>query len=187
MKAPIWFLINRVSALTGGTGWHRSELIDQFIRHFGDWWLIGTRNNAYWGIDMWDSINAYVNAGVEGGLITFILFVSLFVYAYRTVGRARKLAEYDRKNERLIWALGAAVFANTVAFFGITYFDQSVMAWYSLLVMVSVTTTFAVDARHSQTEGEVAHAATEPAPVGYDYMPASGEHWAILPERIQGA
>src|SRR5690348_17378833 len=113
MKSPVWFLINRISALTGGTGWHRSELIDQFVRHFGDWWLIGTRDNASWGLDMWDSINAYVNAGVEGGLITFVLFLSLFICAYKMIGRARRRARHDRKNEILIWACGVALFANT--------------------------------------------------------------------------
>jgi hypothetical protein len=176
MQAPIWFLINRVIALTGGTGWHRSELIDQFVRHFGDWWLIGTKDNASWGLDMWDSINAYVNAGVEGGLVTFILFVSLFVYAYKTIGRALKLAKGDRENERLIWALGVCVFANTVGFFGITYFDQSVIAWYALLVMISITTTFCVDSRHNQKEIDGVHAATEPASVGYDYVPAPNQN-----------
>jgi hypothetical protein len=139
MHAPIWFLINRVSALTGGTGWHRAELVDQFIRHFGDWWLIGTRNNANWGLDMWDTINVYVNAGEEGGLITLILFIAVFVYAYKRIGAARRLAENDRKNERLIWATGACLFANTVAFFGEGYYDQSVIGWYALLVMISAT------------------------------------------------
>lgn len=143
MNAPVWFIINRISALTGGTGWHRSELIDQFIRHVGDWWLIGTVSNASWGLDMWDSINAYVNAGVEGGLLPFVLFISLFVYAYKTVGRGCR-AVRGRREERLIWALGIAVFGNTVAFFGITYFDQSVIGWYALLAMLSAA---ALDAR----------------------------------------
>lgn len=137
MKAPAWFLINRVSAVIGGTGWHRAELIDQFIRRFGEWWLVGTQTNATWGVDMWDAINAYVNAGVEGGLITFILFLSVFFYAYKRIGFTRKLAEKVHKDESLIWALGAALFGNTVAFFGITYFDQSAIAWYALLAMIS--------------------------------------------------
>lgn len=169
MKAPIWFLINRISALTGGTGWHRSELVDQFLRHFGDWWVIGTTNNASWGLDMWDSINAYVNAGVEGGLITFILFVSLFVFAYKTVGKARKLT-HDRKSELLIWGFGVAVFANTVAFFGITYFDQSVIGWYTLLAMTSICDTFSIAANDGKAKYGGVHAAT--AAFSYDHVTA---------------
>jgi len=34
MKVPIWFLMNRIGAIIGGTGWHRAELIDQFVRRF---------------------------------------------------------------------------------------------------------------------------------------------------------
>jgi hypothetical protein len=92
---------------------------------------------------MWDSINAYVNAGVEGGLITFVLFLCLFATGYRTLGIARALSAGNEKDERLIWAIGSTLFANTVAFVGITYFDQSVMAWYALLAMISVSRTFA--------------------------------------------
>ncbi len=48
MKAPVWFLISRLSELTGGSGWYRSALIDAFIRHFDEWWLIGTGYTAHW-------------------------------------------------------------------------------------------------------------------------------------------
>jgi hypothetical protein len=139
MKAPVWFLINRVSGFIGGTGWHRAELVDQFIWRFPEWALIGTRNNATWGLDMWDAINAFVRAGVEGGLLTFILFVSVVVIGYKFIGRARAVAEQrDPSQEFFVWSVGVSLFCNTVAFFGIIYFDQSVITWYALLVMISV-------------------------------------------------
>lgn len=139
MKAPVWYVINRISGLIGGTGWHRAELIDQFLRRFFEWFLIGTQNNANWGLDMWDAINAYVKAGVEGGLITFVLFLAIIVIGYRRVGLTRSAAEQtDPSNEFFIWTLGATLFSNTVAFFGIIYFDQSVVAWYCLLAMISL-------------------------------------------------
>jgi hypothetical protein len=144
MKAPVWMLIARVSAVLGGSGYHRAMLVDSFIRHFWDWWLIGTRDNASWGYDMWDSINTYVNAGTGGGLVTFVLFLAIIVLAFKRVGIARKMAEKagSLKDARFIWAIGVCLFANTVAYFGIAYFDQSVMVWYTLLAMISVTTTF---------------------------------------------
>jgi hypothetical protein len=143
MKVPIWFLMNRISAITGGTGWHRAELIDQFVRRFFEWFLIGTRNNANWGLDMWDSINAYVRAGVEGGLVTLILFLSILIVGFKRIGRARKLSENEAGtgNERLLWAMGVTLFSNCIAFLGIIYFDQSAVAWYLTLVMISVMTT----------------------------------------------
>ena len=171
MKVPVWFLINRVSGLTGGTGWHRAELIDQFVHHFFEWWLIGTSNNASWGLDMWDSINAYVRAGVEGGLLTLILFIALLVVAFKKIGIARRLSEGDIKDERLMWALGSTLFANTIAFFGIIYFDQSYIGWYSVLVMISVMTASIIESKQVREEPEFEFLRTkseklETAPVG---------------------
>lgn len=147
MKSPVWFVMTRASGEMGGSGWHRSMLVDNFVRHFSDWWLIGTRANPDWGWSMWDVDNAYVGAGLSGGLLSFILFIAVLVCAYKIIGRARKLAEKQPRELRLIWVLGAALFANTVAFFGIVYFDQSVVAWYTLLTMVAVVPTF-VSTRH---------------------------------------
>ena len=144
MNSPIWFVFARLGGLMGGTGWHRSELINQFVHRFGEWWLAGARDSATWGIDMWDCIDAYVRAGVDGGLLTFVLFISLIVVAYKSIGRARKLAGQNRANERLLWATGASLFANTVAFFGIIYFDQSILAWFVLLVLISATSASVV-------------------------------------------
>jgi len=154
MKVPVWFLINRMSGLTGGTGWHRAELIDQFVRHFGEWWLIGTSNNADWGLDMWDSINAYVRAGVEGGLLTLILFIALLVVAFKKIGIARRLSEGEIKDERFMWAMGSTLFANTIAFFGIIYFDQSYIGWYAVLVMISVMSASIIESKQDPQELE---------------------------------
>jgi hypothetical protein len=48
----------------------------------------------------------------------------------------------SRRDAFLVWAIGCCLFANTVAFFGIGYFDQSILAWYGLLAMISATATF---------------------------------------------
>jgi hypothetical protein len=146
MKAPVWMLISRTGGAIGGSGYHRAMLIDNFIRHFGEWWLIGTQNNAAWGYDMWDVDNAYVAAGVSGGLITFVAFIAILVYAYKRIGKSRRLARKSPKDEHFIWAIGACLFANTVGYFGIVYFDQSMLIWYALLAMVSATALF-VDAQ----------------------------------------
>lgn len=161
MKAPVWFLIAHVGGATGGSGFHRAALIDNFVRHFGEWWLIGTRNNADWGYYMWDVDNAYVAAGVEGGLITFITFIAVLTCAFKKIGAARKLAERSRKEAHLIWAIGSSVFANAVAFFGIFYFDQSILAWYTLLAMASVTTAFVVQKQPSPSHSETVGAETQ--------------------------
>jgi hypothetical protein len=168
MKVPIWFLPDKLSKVMGGSGEHRSALIDQFIRHFGQWWLIGTRSNAYWGFDMWDCINAYVNAGVEGGLIVFVLFIALFVIAYKRIGMARSLARNTPLHEHLIWALGACLFANTVGFFSELYYDQSVIGWYAFLVMLAVATIWVGDPHEPEPGTEPDCAIAEPVLSGLD-------------------
>jgi hypothetical protein len=147
MKSPIWFLIARAGSVVGGSGYHRAMLIDTFVRHFSDWWMIGTRNNQRWGYDMWDVDNAYVAAGLGGGLLTFIAFVAVLVYAYKSIAQSRRLAGLSGNDEHLVWAIGASLFANTAGFVGIIYFDQSILIWYSLLAMVSASAVFNVPGR----------------------------------------
>ena len=157
MKAPVWMLISRTGGAIGGSGYHRAMLIDNFIHHFGEWWLLGTRDNAAWGYDMWDVDNAFVAAGVGGGLITFVAFIAVLVYAYKRIGKSRRLVRTSIKDERLVWAIGASLFANTVGFFGIVYFDQSILVWYSLLAMLSATAAFATNKRLTLSEPETAN------------------------------
>jgi hypothetical protein len=104
---------------------------------------------------MWDTINAYVRAGVEGGLVTFLLFLSILVIGFKRIGRAQMLTKDDPNNECLLFALGATLFSNAVAFLGIIYFDQSAIAWYLTLVLISVTTSFVLEAKKVEALPEV--------------------------------
>jgi len=136
MKAPVWFLIAHIDLTGGSSGYHRAELVDQFIRHFSDWCLIGTRDAATWAWDMWDQQNQYVDVGETGGLASLVFFIAMISRISARIGNARKLVEGDGR-EWLMWFLGASLFANLVAFFGVNYFDQSRIAWFLLLAMIA--------------------------------------------------
>ncbi len=138
MKAPVWNLINRIDISGGSSGWHRYMLVDQCIRHFSDWWLVGVKDTSVWGWDMWDTANQYVGTADNSGIIPFILLIAVIVYGFKYVGRARRAVSKDKKRALFIWAIGSALFANVVAFIGISYFDQTMMVWYALLAMISV-------------------------------------------------
>jgi hypothetical protein len=140
MKAPVWFLIARIDLTGGSSSDHRAYVIDAFIRHIGDWWMLGTNANLNWGWDMWDTANQYVDEGYGGGLAAFICFLGLIAMGFSRVGRARKRVQGSRRQEWYFWLLGAALFANVVAFFGISYFDQTRIAWFALLAMISAST-----------------------------------------------
>jgi hypothetical protein len=135
MKAPVWHLISRIDLSGGSSSWHRYFLIDTCIRHFGDWWLVGTSSNGDWGWDMWDTANQYVADAYTGGLLGLIFFIAILVYGFKYVARAREAAT-DKQQEVFFWALGATLFAYTVSFLGISLWDQSVVEWYMLLALI---------------------------------------------------
>ncbi len=136
MKAPVWHLIARIDVSGGSSSYHRFELVNQCIQHFSDWWLIGLKSTYEWGWDMWDTANQYVSICDGSGLFPFILFLAIIVYGFKYLGRARRCAP-SVQTEKLFWALGAALFANVVAFMGISYTDQIQVVWYGLLAAIS--------------------------------------------------
>ena len=142
MKAPVWFLIARVDLIAGNSGYHRAELIDQCIRHFSDWWLIGTTASGTWGFDMWDLSNQFVAEAETGGLLTFICFVLIISRSFSRIGNARKIAENqkDTKQEWFMWFLGISLFAHIVSYFGISYFDNVKIYWCAFLAIVAAAT-----------------------------------------------
>ena len=140
MKAPVWFIINHIDLVAGNSGYHRAMLIDQFVRHFSDWWMFGTASSPTWGEDMWDTANGYVQEGIVGGLFALVFFIAVISRSFATLGKARKAVEDDRQKQWTIWLLGAALFAHVVAYFGISYFDHTQVAWFALLAMISAAT-----------------------------------------------
>ncbi len=140
MKAPVWMIINHVSVVSGNSSYHRAMLVDQFVRHFWDWCLIGVRSTRDWGWDMWDQANQFVWEGESGGLATFICFILLISGSFSRLGKARKLA-HDRNTQWFFWLLGASLFAFIVAFFGISLVDQLATTWYLLLALIGAATT----------------------------------------------
>ena len=138
MKAPVWALIARIDLTGSSSGFHRYMLVDQCIRHFSDWWLIGAKNYNDWGFDMWDLSNQYVACAVTGGLATIVMFVLVISRSFGRLGRARKLVEGDRGREWYLWCICAALLSHVVAYFGIGYFDQMQVAWYALLAVIGV-------------------------------------------------
>jgi hypothetical protein len=139
MKAPVWFVIARIDLTGSSSSYHRAELIDQFINHFSSWWLIGTKDAATWGWDMWDAQNMYVSVGEAGGLAALFFYILVISRSFARIGEARKRAK-NKQRQWFLWFLGAALFSNVIAFFGVNYFDQSRIAWFALISMISACT-----------------------------------------------
>jgi|SRR5579862_79449 len=152
MKAPVWHLVSRIDLTGSSSGYHRYMLIDQCIRHFGEWALVGTKDFGTWGWDMWDLSNQYVAAADTTGLIPLLSLLAIIVLGFKYVGRARRAYPGDRKQQMFIWAVGSSLFANVVAFFGISYFDQTIVAWYALLAIITAIAVSARQQRRSALE-----------------------------------
>ena len=142
MKAPVWFIIARVDFI-GGHGWDRAALIDAAVRHFSDWWLLGTKTNASWGEDTWDACNQFVYEATSGGLATVVVFVAILSRAFGMIGSARKRVEGRRRQEWFFWCMGAALFAHVMGFWGVDYFDVIRTWWYIFLAMIPAVTLVA--------------------------------------------
>ncbi len=161
MTSPVWHIISDVSLSADSSSYHRYQLVNQCILHFWDWVLIGTKNYASWGWDMWDLGNQYVANADTGGLIPLIALIAILVFGFKYIGRMREKVEGDKQEERFIWAVGASLFANLVAFWGISYFDQIIVPWYALLAIITVVTAGA--RVRSESEVEVACQSVAPA------------------------
>jgi hypothetical protein len=146
MKSPVWSLIGRVSSITGGTGWHRVYLIDSAIQYFGEWWMIGTRVTAHWmpyvlPIDPnnVDITNQYILVGIEGGILSVILFLYLLVKCFSGVGLSVRY--YENKSSWLaifVWSLGVSLFTYVVSFISVSMFDFMEIYFYMLVSFISI-------------------------------------------------
>jgi hypothetical protein len=172
MKAPVWFVLARVDFVGGSTGWDRANLIDQCVRHFGSWWLVGTADNDTWGYFTWDLCNQFVAEAVQGGLATLILFLVLLTRSFRRIGVARRTARSLRQ-EWLLWSLGCILCAHIASFFGISYFDQMQYWWYVTLAMIPAA---AIAVRIPAAEPSHPVLGADPVPaMQYSHSVAAGE------------
>ena len=139
MKAPVWFLLARVSVFDASTGYHRAYLIDRCIANFSGWWLIGTTSFGSWGYYLFDRTNHYICLATDGGIMTLLLFLTILTRCFRGVGLV--VREMTRRGFReglwFAWAMGAALVIHCVSFISCTYFDQNMVNWYLLLAMIS--------------------------------------------------
>jgi hypothetical protein len=140
MKAPVWALIARIDLTGSSSGDHRYELLDNCIRHFWDWWLLGSRHYNDWGWGMWDLANQFVAVALTGGLLTLIFYIAIFKRSFADIGTTRKLIEGDKRQEWVLWCFGAPLFATIVASFGINYVPQMLTGFFALLACISVVT-----------------------------------------------
>lgn len=164
MHGPVWSLIEKIDLTGGSSSYHRYMLVDNCIRHFGDWWLLGSKSYGDWGFVMWDVCNQFVLTALRGGVVTLFIYIVVYKQSFGVIGRARKDVAGDRGREWLLWSLGSVLFATAVASFGINYTVHLMMCFLSLLAGISVVR---VEARRLNVRGG-ATPVTEPIEATFD-------------------
>lgn len=170
MKAPVWALISRIDLTGSSSSYQRYQLVDMAIRHFGDWWLMGTKDYVNWGWDSWDLCNQFVAVALTGGLLPLISYIAIISRSFGALGTARKLVAGKRGREWLFWCLGSDLFATVVSHWGINYVGVLLMSLFVLLALISVATFEATQATVRSAEApeqEQAESAPYPAEVCY--------------------
>jgi hypothetical protein len=168
MKAPIWYLLARISSITGGDGWHRSYLLDVAFRNIDKWWLAGMsiRETKDWfpydlaATGAADITNQFLSFGLAGGLAAMILFLVLLIFAFKRLGRAlaavRSNLSTPDGSEYLLWGLGVMLAAHISNWLGITYFDQTYVIWFMQLAAISNLSEICINAFGHETTADAA-------------------------------
>src|SRR5690606_29808570 len=84
-----------------------------------------------------DITNQYINYGVTGGVLLMALFIIALGIAFKYVGRILEMNGTGRISEnKLAWALGAALFAQAASSISVSYFDQSIIFLFMNLAVI---------------------------------------------------
>jgi hypothetical protein len=136
MKAPVWFILAHINVTGSSGGYDRAKLIDVCLRHFKDWWLIGSNQYGTWDWDMWDLSNQFVAEAEVGGLVSLACFIAMISRAFGRLGTMRRQLA-GKPEEWLFWTLGAVLLSHIFAYFGVSYWDQTQVWWFAFLSMIS--------------------------------------------------
>jgi hypothetical protein len=193
MNAPIWYLLAKLSAVTGGDGFHRAALLDVAFQNLDKWWLAGmpAADTARWlpytntttgAVDM---TNNFLVFGVASGLGAMALLIALIVQSFKLVGRAlasarsRHLAD-AKSMELALWGIGVMLATHVFNWFAITYWDQSNLIWLLHIALVSSVCDQAIrsgDVNESRSEALV------PTRLIASPSPITGRTWQAMLER----
>lgn len=134
---PPWFLYTKINPTGDSATYFRYVLVDSFVRHWRDWWLIGATETYTWRIGLGDLglsdlVNQFVAEGVGGGVLQLGSFVAAiavgFRYLTRLVGAAR-----DAEDRRASWQVGVSLLVHVCNFLGVSYYGQVTFSWWMTL------------------------------------------------------
>lgn len=180
MEAPVWHLVARIDIVGGSTGWHRFNLIDQWIRNTHDWFVVGTSSTATWAaIPVVDITNQYVLEAIRGGALSLFMFLGFVWSTFATLGRTARALEVrrDRLAAGLCWALGVAMFVHAVSWIAVSYFGQILFLTALIPAMAANVSQMASQSpRPARPQRPPASTASHPESARRNSMPENDVH-----------
>jgi hypothetical protein len=151
MSRPPYYLLNYIDLTGGSTGWHRSNLIENFLAHSDEWWAYGTDRTRHWmpnasgpTPEHTDITNFYIAFAIVGGLPALLLILAILWRAFTWVGVAARIRTGPTPRTGFVaWCLGSALFAHAVTSISVAYFDQSVIFFWANISVISSFHSFA--------------------------------------------
>jgi hypothetical protein len=92
---------------------------------------------------MFDLTNQFVREGVEGGMISLVLFVGMLAHAYSLVGRTWRSVADNPAKRAYAWAAGVALFAHTMMFFSISVASWCQQNLFGLILLYAIIASYA--------------------------------------------
>jgi len=85
-----------------------------------------------------------------------MLFISVLIAGFISVGRALRLKENQPEEQFLVWTLGAILFAHAATMVSVSYFDQSIVFLYLVLAAIgSVHAAALAEAKPGDQTGQI--------------------------------
>jgi hypothetical protein len=138
---PIWYLFTKIDIAGGSTGYFRYLLIDRFVRHWKEWFLIGIRSTYHWGeglglasVGLADLPNQYIFEGVRYGALGLSLFIAAIITALNYIGIAIRTALVEEARIRY-WQIGVSLLVHMFTFLGVSYFGAVRFSWWMTLAI----------------------------------------------------
>ncbi len=137
MNSPIWFIIGRVNIVGGSTGWHRAVLIDQTIRHFSEWAILGLISCEHWGVWAGDVTNQYILEGLWGGIVGMVLFIAILFQAVKSLG-VMSIKTSLLRYQWFLWGFCCSILVDCVSFMSVSLFGQMTLYFIFFLVVAAM-------------------------------------------------
>ena len=152
MNGPVWGLFARVNVFSGSTGWHRFSLIDNAIKNFSEWGLIGTNSTAHWGWGMWDCTNTILLNGLRGGLIGMLAFLLILgIASLRSIRGAEGRSGAIRDQKTAIgWGFCVFFIGGLLAMLSVAF-----LAGIWILLFIMFAAAVSIQSEKSEVPGSI--------------------------------